>query len=170
MGRTRPGSRVLTPIGTSDPFWILLDDPALVLAADACPEHLHRARFELAALQCLSRREFLTVDRPAGRERFYGRLRWMLPPDAAAWWDARLSSPFPAGFHLPIDPDGFDALKVRANRLQLLPGTYAALLARLPDAFADEVRTEGACGEDPAVLERLAVRVRRPAAVSVPMS
>jgi hypothetical protein len=167
MRTTKPGARVVTAIGTADPFWTLLDDPALVLAADACPEHLHRVRFELAALQCLSQRDFLAVDRPAGRRRLYGRLRWMLPADSAAWWDARLAAPEPAGFHLPIDPDGFDLLKVRANRLQILAGPLSALLARLPDGFADEVRLDAACGEDPAFLAREAARVRRPAAIPV---
>jgi hypothetical protein len=165
MGIARPGARLVTAIGSADPFWTLLDDPALVLAADPCPAHLHRARFELAALQCLSRREFLAVDRPAGRARLYGRVRWMLPADSAAWWDGRLAAPEPAGFHLPIDPDGFDALKIRANRLQIVPGPLAALLARLPDGFADEVRIGDGCGEDRGVLEREAARVRRPVPV-----
>ena len=86
----------------------------------------------------------------------------MLPADSAAWWDARLDAPEPAGFHLPIDPAGFDVLKVRANRLQIVPGPLSALLARLPDGFADEVRPGDGCGEDPAALAREAARVRRP--------
>ena len=167
MSTTKPGARVVTAVGTADPFWTLLDDPALVLAAEPCAPHLHRVRFELAALQCLSRREFLAVDRPAGRQRHYARLRWMLPADTAAWWDARLAAPEPAGFHPPIDPDGFDLLKIRANRIQILPGPLSALLARLPDGFADEVRTGDGCGGDPALLAREAARVRRPASIPV---
>ena len=36
--------KIVTGIGDADPLWTLLDDPALVLAADPCPAHLHLAR------------------------------------------------------------------------------------------------------------------------------
>jgi hypothetical protein len=138
---------VVTGIGEADPLWHLLDDPALVLAADACPVHLHRARFELAALRCLSRQDFLRIDRPGRRERLYGRVRWLLPADTAAWWDVRLSAPEPAGFHAPVDAADFDVLKVRADRLLILDRPLAALLAGLPDGFASRVILAPGCEE-----------------------
>lgn len=138
---------VVTGIGDADPLWLLLDDPALVLAADACPAHLHRARFELAALRCLSHGDFLKIDRPGRRERLYGRVRWLLPAETAAWWDVRLSAPEPAGFHAPVEAAEFDVLKVRADRLLLLDRPLAALLGGLPDGFADRVIRPGGCGE-----------------------
>lgn len=139
---------VVTGIGASDPLWLLLDDPALVLAADACPAHLHRVRFELAALRCLSRADFLRIDRPGRpRERLYGRVRWLLPAATAAWWDLRLGAPEPAGFHPPVDAAGFDLLKTRADRLQVLDRPLGALLAGLPDGFAGRVILVPDCGE-----------------------
>lgn len=143
---------VVTGIGGGDPLWTLLDDPALVLAADGCPAHLHRLRFELAALRCLSHGDFLRIDRPGpARERLYGRVRWMLPSETAAWWDLRLSAPEPAGFHVPVTPAEFDLLKVRADRLQILARPLPELLAGLPDGFADRVIVAPECGgPDPA--------------------
>jgi hypothetical protein len=159
---------VVTGIGEADPLWTLLDDPALVLAADACPAHLHRVRFELAALRCLSHADFLRIDRPGrSRERLYGRVRWMLPSETAAWWDLRLSAPEPAGFHAPVSAAEFDVLKVRADRLQVLARPLSSLLAGLPDGFAHRVRVAPECGEpDPAAeIERVlkAEKVFRPA-------
>jgi hypothetical protein len=143
---------VVVGIGEADPLWTLLDDPALVLAADACPAHLHRVRFELAALRCLSHADFLRIDRPGrSRERLYPRVRWMLPASAAAWWDVRLAAPEPAGFHAPVGAAEFDFLKVRADRLQVLERPLHALLAGLPDGFADRVILAPECGgADPA--------------------
>ena len=139
--------KIVTGIGGGDPLWTLLDDPALVLAADACPAHLHRVRFEVAALRCLSHADFLKIDRPGRRERLYGRVRWLLPADTAAWWDVRLAAPEPAGFHPPVGPAEFDVLKVRADRLLVLDRPLSALLAGLPDGFADRVTPSSECGE-----------------------
>lgn len=132
-------SRIVTGIGDADPLWTLLDNPELVLAADACPVHLHRVYFELAALRCLSHADFLRIDLPRRRERLYPRVRWMLPPATAAWWDGRLTAPEPAGFHAPVDAAEFELLKVRANRLQVVERTLDDLLAGLPEGFADKV-------------------------------
>ena len=144
--------KIVTGIGDGDPLWTLLDDPALVLAADACPAHLHRVRFELAALRCLSHADFLKIDRPGRRERLYGRVRWLLPADTAAWWDVRLTAPEPAGFHPPVGPAEFETLKVRADRLLVLDRPLSALLAGLPDGFADRVIVAPECGgPDPSV-------------------
>jgi hypothetical protein len=139
--------KIVTGIGESDPLWTLLDDPALVLAADACPAHLHRVRFEVAALRCLSHADFLKIDRPGRRERLYGRVRWLLPADTAAWWDVRLTAPEPAGFHAPVGPAEFDVLKVRADRLIVLDRPLSTLLAGLPDGFANRVIVSSECGE-----------------------
>ena len=149
--------KIVTGIGDHDPLWTLLDDPALVLAADACPAHLHRARFELAALRCLSHADFLRIDRPGRRERLYGRVRWLLPADTAAWWDARLAAPEPAGFHAPVTAAEFDVLKVRADRLLILDRPLSALLAGLPDGFADRVIVAPECGEPDLSVERARV-------------
>jgi hypothetical protein len=152
--------RIVTGIGTSDPLWTLLDNPSLVLASDPCPAHLHRVRFELAALRCLSRADFLRIDLPGRRERLYGRVRWLLPADTAAWWDVRLSAPEPAGFHAPVDAEDFDVLKIRANRLQVLDRPLRTLLAGLPDGFADRVILTPECGEGD--MSRDVARVGRP--------
>ena len=153
--------RIVTGIGDADPLWTLLDDPEIVLAADACPAHLHRVYFELAALRCLSHGDFLKIDLPRRRERLYPRVRWMLPAPTAAWWDRRLTAPEPAGFHAPVDAAEFDLLKVRANRLQIVERPLGELLAGLPDGFADRVIEAPACGE--AGLAREAARVLRQA-------
>lgn len=155
--------RIVTGIGNADPLWTLLDDPALVLAADACPGHLHRVHFEIAALRCLSHGDFLRIDLPRRRERLYGRVRWMLPPATAAWWDARLTAPEPAGFHAPVGPEEFDVLKVRANRLQVVERPLAVLLAGLPAGFADRVIPAPDCGEDAEAVARESERVIRKA-------
>lgn len=139
--------RIVTGIGASDPLWHLLDDPSIVLAADACPAHLHRVRFELAALRCLSHADFLRIDRPGPRERLYGRVRWLLPSATAAWWDVRLSAPEPSGVHAPVDAKAFDLLKARADRLIVLDRPLSALLSGLPDGFADRVAVAPECGE-----------------------
>ena len=149
--------KIVTGIGDADPLWTLLDDPALVLAADSCPAHLHRVRFELAALRCLSHADFLKIDRPGRRERLYGRVRWLLPADTAAWWDVRLTAPEPAGFHAPVSAGEFDVLKVRADRLLILERPLSVLLAGLPDGFADRVIVAPECGEPDLSVERARV-------------
>ena len=142
----RPGSVVLAGIGRSDPWRLLLHDPALVVAVEPCASHLHRAELYLAALRCLGRRDFGRFDRPRHRAKLYGRVRWLLTPSAAAWWDGRIETPEGAASGPPASEEAFEAMKVRAPRLQLVRDSLDRYLSTLPPGFADVVDRSHACG------------------------
>jgi hypothetical protein len=157
------GAIVVTGVGSTDPLPLLLRDPALVLAAEPCLLHRRRLELRIAALKCLGRADFLRFGAPARRERLYGRIRWALPAESARWWDSGISTSHPAWPFEP-DPGEFDDLKVRANRLSVLDRGLDDALAGLPDAFADALVLEPACGSDEGLLRLQARRVAKPGA------
>lgn len=159
----KPGAVVVTGVGNADPLPLLLGDPALVLAAEACLPHRRRLELRLAALKCLGHADFLRFSIPRRREQLYSRIRWVLSPEAARWWDGRIPFGGPAPSFEP-DAAEFDLLKVRAPRLELLDRPLDRALAGLPARFADVLVLEPACGADERLLRAHALRVAKPGA------
>ncbi|MBI2933580.1 MAG: hypothetical protein HYY16_18210 [Planctomycetes bacterium] len=112
--------------------------PSVVIGLDPCAEHAYLGELTVAALKCLDESGFqqLLGMRPGGRrDALYGRVRWLLGAEAAAWWDDRLRS-------LRTEPmlrGRFDELKVRANRVVLVRARPEAYLRGLPSGWAETI-------------------------------
>ena len=148
----------MTTVGAGDPLRLLLRDPALVLAADPCPAHRARLGFRLAALKSLGHREFLRIADGRVWNRLYARFRWLLTDEAVRSWDGQVAAL--AGARDP-EPEEFDLMKVRANRLEIAALPIDRLLAALPSGTVDSVATVSACGADPSKVPAEVRRVLR---------
>jgi hypothetical protein len=152
---TMQGGVLVNGLGGEDPLRLLLQDPALVIATDPCEAHRAVFQLRLAAVKCLSHREFIHLGVRDRWARLLPRFRWLVNDRAMAAWDGRVESL--QASRIPTS-DEFEILKERATRIELVARPLDDLLAELPSGFAAAVVPGAACGCDPS---RLRAQMRR---------
>jgi len=89
----KPGGRFLSiASGGDNSFSLLVTNPALVVATDINPIQLKLITLKKAAIQCLSREEYLELlglSPSSSRWELYAKIRQAMPLDTRKFWDFR---------------------------------------------------------------------------------
>ena len=90
-----PGDTVFARAGTGDLVLALLDAaPRVIVAAGVDPVERHLLELKLAAVKSLAageHQEFMGVKKSHHRRELYQRVRWLLTPEADAFWQESFS-------------------------------------------------------------------------------